>query len=189
MSKKIERNPVILKRERTALIIIDLQERIMNVMGEKERVISNALKLIRGFKVLHLPIFYTEQYPKGLGATCGELKEELEGLSAVQKLSFSCYGAENFFQRLIDNDIEQIVISGVESHVCVQQTVLDLIANGFQVNIAADAVSSRKEFDYMIALDRMNAHGAEITTTESVLFELLQNSGSDEFKAISKLVK
>ena len=104
-------------------------------------------------------------------------------------MTFSCFGAGNFFQRLRDNNVTQVVVGGIEAHVCVQQTVLDLIANQFQVNIAADAVSSRKEYDYKIALERMSRHGAEITTTESVLFELLTESGTDEFKQISKIIK
>lgn len=186
---KLERHKVILKKEQTALLIIDVQEKILNVMSRKDDLIKSCLKLIRGFKALNSPIFFTEQYPKGLGATAEELKAELTGLSPVQKLSFSCFGAENFFKRLIDNGIEQVVVAGIEAHVCVQQTVLDLIANGFQVNAAADALSSRNMLDYETALRRMDAHGAEITTTESILFEMLNVCGTEEFKAVSKIVK
>jgi nicotinamidase-related amidase len=189
MGITIKRNGKILIRDSSALLIIDIQDRILNVMQEHEKLITNTLKLIRGFKVLNLPIFYTEQYPKGLGPTTGKLLEELEGLSPVQKMSFSCQGAGNFFERLHDNNITQVVIAGIESHVCVQQTVLDLLANDFQVNVAADSVSSRSTLDCNIALERMRAHGAEITTAESVLFELLVTSETEEFKVISKIVK
>ena len=189
MDSTIERNVKILSREKAALLLIDIQEKILKVMNNPGQVIQNSIKLIKGFKILNIPIFYTEQYPKGLGETSALLRKELEGITAIQKLSFSCFGADNFFVRLKNNDISQIVIAGIESHVCVQQTTLDLLANKFQVDVAADAVSSRKETDYKFALDRMRAHGAEITTTEAILFELLNVSGTDEFKAISRIVK
>lgn len=185
---EIRRHEKILKRDSTALLVIDIQERILKVINENERVVDNALKLIKGFQILELPVLYTEQYPKGLGPTVSVLKEAL-GTSAAVKTTFSCSGADNLFPTLINSDLRQLAICGIESHVCVQQTVMDLLANGFQVNVAADAVSSRRELDYKIALDRMNKQGAEITTTESILFELLEKSGTEEFKAISKLVK
>lgn len=189
MDSSMKRNSKILVRDSTALLIIDIQEKILKVMADQNSVINNTIKLIKGFKVLNIPIFYTEQYPKGLGATAAQLQKELEGLSAIQKMSFSCFGAGNFFTRLKDNNVTQVVVAGIESHVCVQQTVLDLIANDFQVNVAADAVSSRKEADYKIALDRMKTHGVEVTSTEAILFELLNESGTEEFKLVSKIVK
>ena len=184
--KKHER---ILRREKSALLIIDIQERILPVIFEYERVVQNSIKLIKGFKTLGLPVYFTEQYPKGLGPTSSALKEALEDLKAVEKMSFSCSGAGDLFKTLIDKNISQVIVCGVESHVCVQQTVLDLIENGFQVNIAADAVSSRRKFDYEIALERMRANKAEITTSESILFELLNVCGTNEFKEIIKIVK
>ncbi len=185
----MKRHPKILKKEHTALLIIDIQEKILRVMENPESVINNTLKLIRGFKILNLPVFYTEQYPKGLGETSQQLKQELENNKAVQKLTFSCSGAENLFSTFKEKKLNQIVLCGIETHVCVQQTVLDLLANFFQVNVIADAVSSRKQIDYKTALSRMRNLGAEITTTESVLFELLEVCGTSEFKEISKLVK
>lgn len=189
MEATIKRNEKILSKESTALLIVDIQERILGVMNKPDDVIKNSTKLIRGFKTLNLPIYYTEQYPKGLGPTSSALLQELEGLTAIQKMTFSCQGAENLFITLKQNNISQVVVAGIESHVCVQQTVLDLLANDFQVNVAADAVSSRNELDYNIAVERMRTHGAEITTTESVLFELLVTSGTDEFKQVSKIIK
>jgi len=189
MEKPMNRNPKILVRESTALLCIDIQVKILKVMFSPGMVVNNSLKLIKGFKLLNIPIFYTEQYPKGLGNTAPQLQKELEGLSPIQKMSFSCFGASNFFNRLKDNNITQVVVAGIESHVCVQQTVLDLLANDFQCNVAADAVSSRHESDFNFALSRMREHGAEITTTESILFELLEDSGTEEFKQISKIIK
>lgn len=186
---EVIRNKIILRPENTALLIIDVQERILKVMRKHEALIENLLKLIRGFKILDLPVFYTEQYPKGLGSTVSELINELEEVEAIQKMSFSCSGAGDLFDDLKKKNIQQIVVCGIESHVCVQQTVLDLIAAGFQVDVAADGVSSRKKIDYKIALKRMRKNGAEVTTTESILFELLNVCGTDQFKAVSKLVK
>ncbi|HZW39804.1 MAG TPA: hydrolase [Ignavibacteriaceae bacterium] len=185
----LARNPKILSKDKTALLVIDIQEKILNVMHDSGMVVNNALKLIKGFKSLNLPIFFTEQYPQGLGPTTKVLLEELEGFTPIQKMSFSCFGAENLFQRLKDNKIEQVVVCGIESHVCVAQTVMDLLANEFQVNVCADAVSSRKEKDYEYALERMRDHKAEITTSEAVLFELLNVCGTEDFKTISKIVK
>jgi nicotinamidase-related amidase len=185
----MKRNSVILKKETSALLIIDLQERILPVIRNIDVVVENTIKLIKGFKVLQLPIYFTEQYPKGLGPTSQKIIDELEGHKAIQKMSFSCSGAGEFFDELHKKKLSQIIVCGVESHVCVQQTVLDLLANNFQVNLVADAVSSRKETDYSIALERMRNIGAEVTTTESVLFELLEVCGTTVFKEISKIVK
>lgn len=184
----VKRNKIILKKETTALLIIDIQERILKVIRKNEELVENVLKLIKGVKVLNLKTFYTEQYPKGLGPTLSILKTELTD-EALQKLTFSCSGAENLFAELKVNNIEQVVVCGIETHVCVQQTVLDLLANGFQVNVVADGVSSRKKNDYNTALSRMQNLGAEITTVESVLFELLEVCGTPEFKEVSKIVK
>lgn len=184
----MKRNPKILDRTKSALLVIDIQERILSVMQRHELLIENTLKLIKGCKTLSVPVYYTEQYPKGLSETAKVLKEELEG-TAIQKMSFSCSGAGELFDEFKKNGYSQIIVCGIESHVCVQQTVLDLLANDFQVDLAADAVSSRKDTDYKIAIDRMRANGAEVTTTESILFELLNVCGTDEFKTVSKLVK
>lgn len=185
----MERHSRILKIGKSALLVIDIQERILPVIFESGRVVQNSIKLIKGFSTLNLPIYYTEQYPKGLGPTDSAVKEALQNVHAIEKMSFSCAGAPGLFDELKSGNIEQVVLCGIESHVCVMQTALDLIAAGFQVQVASDAVSSRREFDYNIALKRMNSNGAEITLTESVLFELLEVCGTDQFKTISKLVK
>ncbi|MCB0732185.1 MAG: isochorismatase family protein [Ignavibacteriae bacterium] len=185
---EIKKHPAILKNENTALLIVDIQERIISVMRKHESLIENVVKLVKGIKVLNIPIFYTEQYPKGLGPTVKQIKNELNG-DAVKKLTFSCSGADNLFERLKNNNIEQIIVCGVESHVCVQQTVFDLLINNFQVNLAVNAVSSRFKVDYETAIKRMEKHGAEITTVESILFELLEVCGTPEFKGVSSLIK
>src|SRR5674476_364608 len=129
MNVSLQRNNKILLRDKAALLIIDIQEKILPVMNNPSQVINNTLKLIRGFKVLNIPIFYTEQYPKGLGATSDALLTELQGLSPIQKMSFSCYGAGNFFTRLTDNNVSQVVVAGIESHVCVPVSYTHLRAH------------------------------------------------------------
>ena len=186
---EVKRFSKLLKPNQTALLIIDVQERILPVISNYLLVVENTLKLIKGFKVLGLPLYYTEQYPKGLGPTVSSITKELGELKPFDKMSFSCSGASDLFEEFKKKNLSQIVVCGIESHVCVQQTVLDLIENGIQVNLAADAVSSRKEIDYNTALNRMRHHGAEVTTTESILFELLNICGTPQFKDISKIVK
>lgn len=186
---EMNRHPNILQKDNTALLVIDIQERILPVILEHERVVENTLKLINGFKILSLPVYFTEQYPKGLGPTEPGIRIALGESEAINKMTFSCIGAPGLFDQLKKKEIEQVVVCGIESHVCVMQTALDLLANDFRVHVAADAVSSRRKFDYDIALRRMQNNGAEITLTESVLFELLNVCGTDEFKAVSKLVK
>ena len=189
MNQNPIRHSTILKREETALLIIDIQEKIFRVMLNPEIVIQNTIKLIEGFKILDSPIFATEQYPKGLGETETRIKEALKNVVPIQKMTFSCYGAGDLFEILNYRKIKRVVVAGIESHVCVQQTALDLLANDFQVSLAADACSSRKEVDYSMALERMRKAGVIVTTTEAILFELLNVCGTEEFKKISKIVK
>lgn len=189
MENNFKSNPLILDKSKTALLIIDIQEKILSVMQNPESIVSNTIKLIKGFKILGSPILITEQYPKGLGPTQKDIANELGDIRIFQKMSFSGICAENLFPELRGKNIKQVVIAGIEAHVCVQQTALDLIANNFQVNLAVDAVSSRKKIDYETAIGRMRKHSIEITTTESVLFEMLRESGTNEFKQISKIIK
>lgn len=189
MENNVKRFDKLLTTDKTALLIIDMQEKIIRVINEYQIVVENTIKLIKGFKALGIPIYYTEQYPKGLGPTILSIQKELNGNEAIQKLSFSCSGAGDLFSELKKKGISQVVVCGIESHVCVQQTVLDLLANNFQVNLTADAVSSRRIKDYEISLSRMRQYGADITTTEAILFELLNVCGTDVFKEISNIVK
>jgi isochorismate hydrolase len=185
----INRFDKLLKPEITALLIIDIQERILPVINNYQQVVENTIKLIKGFKTIGLPMYYTEQYPKGLGPTISSIADELGELKPFNKMSFSCSGAGELFNEFKKKNLTQIVVCGIESHVCVQQTVLDLIENNIQVNLAADAVSSRKEIDYKTSIERMRYHNTEVTTTESILFELLKVCGTPNFKEISKIVK
>jgi nicotinamidase-related amidase len=176
-------------KENTLALIIDIQDRLFPHINEKEILEKNIRILISGLKVLDIPILLTEQYPKGLGFTIPAIKEALSTSPAIEKTAFSCCDEPAFMKSLADSGKKSIIIAGIESHVCVLQTVLDLLKIGFQPVVVEDCVSSRKPNDKKIALKRMNQEGAIISTYESILFELARVSGTEQFKAISKLVK
>ena len=183
------RHPNILKRGSAALLIIDVQERLVPVMKDMEAVEQNIIRLIEGCKLLGVPAFYTEQYSKGLGQTIPSIKENLDGIEPVEKLHFSVCCEKELMHQLREKGYQQLIVVGIESHVCVLQSALDLMQEGFQTHVVVDAVSSRKSLDKEISLQRMVTQGATLSTTESVLFELVKVAGSSEFKQISKLVK
>lgn len=170
-----------LDRSNAVLFVIDVQEKLMPVISNHEAIARNIERLIRGAKILGVPIVVTEQYVKGLGHTIEPLRKALAGdYQPIEKACFSGY-------RPLDR--KQVIVAGIETHVCVYQTVSDLLANGYEVTIVGDAVSSRSEENKDIALRRMLADGAKLSSTEMALFELTVVSGTDEFRAISKLVK
>jgi nicotinamidase-related amidase len=183
------RHTSILERRQTALLVIDIQERVHAVMRYREEVENNAQKLIRGCQLLQVPIFLTEQYPKGLGHTIASIRYALQATLPIQKMTFSCCGSDELMKTFREKGIRQVVLAGIETHVCVLQTALDLLADNFQVHVARDAVSSRRELDHQTALQRLAQAGAIITTVEMALFELMVRADSAEFKEVSKLIK
>lgn len=176
-----------LNAQSTALLLIDVQERINGVMADQSHLVRQEV-LLEAFDVLDLPVVTTEQYPKGLGPTVPNLATLLPS-AAVEKTTFSCARQPEAMEAIEATGRKQIVVTGIETHVCVLQTTLDLLERGYEVHVPHDAVNSRRNTDKEWALHRMAAAGAVITTTESVLFELLNRSGTDDFKAVSKLVK
>lgn len=184
----LPRSVELCSKDDTRLLIVDMQEKFVPVIDEIDRVTTNCVKLLEGAKLLGIPISATEQYPKGLGVTIPEIAEHLE--SVPEKLEFSCLNSLDWAAPDADNEgRSRVIVAGIETHVCIQQTTLDLLAMGFRVYIPADAVSSRKPFDREVALQRMADSGAVISTTESLLFELCQTAEAAEFKEISRLVK
>jgi nicotinamidase-related amidase len=176
-------------KDKSVLLVIDLQERIFPAIHENEKLLKNVPVLVEGLKALHLPVFVTEQYVKGLGPTVGEIARCIEGIGRIEKSSFSCCDEPKFMLELAACGRDHVIITGIESHVCVLQTVIDLKHSGYHPVVVEDCISSRKPNDKLIALKRMRHEGAIITTYEAVLFELLRYSGGETFKAISKLVK
>ncbi len=178
----------LLQKEQTALLVIDVQERLMPVIHEQEKIFANVNKLLRGAEILGLETIITEQYPKGLGNTCKEV-EIGENKTLIEKMCFSCMLSEPVTEQLKLTNKKSLIVCGVESHICVLKTTLDALKQGYEVHVVADAVSSRAAENKQIALDRMRQAGAFITSVEMILFMLLDKAGTDEFKAISKLIK
>jgi len=178
----------LLSRQDSRLLIVDVQQKLLDRIAVAEQLVANCRRLTQAATILKIPVEATEQYPKGLGSTPHELAELLPEMP--EKLRFSSVEVLDWGTAAEQPDNRhQVVVAGIESHICVLQTVLDLMAYGFHVFVPADAVASRHKFDWTIALDRMAASGAVITTTESVLFEWCEVAGTPEFKKISQLVK
>jgi nicotinamidase-related amidase len=184
----LPKSPELMRPADTALLVIDVQERLLAVQPDAKRITWNIRRLLDGAKILGLRTACTEQYPEKLGPTPPELAERLADKPA-SKLTFSCGECGEIFDAWQADGIDRVLVCGIETHVCVQQTVLDLLAAGYQVFVAADAVGSRHEVDHKFALRRMEASGALLTTTEAALFEWCHAAGTPEFKEISKLAK
>ncbi len=180
------RSPELMNRGDTGLLVIDVQTKLMDKMAERDSVVANIARLVEGAKILGIPVQATEQYPKGIGPTVPELIDRLP--NRPEKLTFSCCGLPEVAEQFRSRGVHKILLAGIEAHVCVQQTALDLLAQGFRVYVAADAVASRKDLDRDLGLRRVERAGAVLTTTESALFEWTERAGTPEFKLISKLV-
>jgi nicotinamidase-related amidase len=178
-----------ISRADAVLVIIDIQGNLAQAMFDKENLFANTVKLIKGFKVLNLPIIVTEQIPQKLGPTLPQVAVELGIFNPIAKESFSCWDEKNFKQALEASGRRHVVLIGIECHVCVYQTALDLIANGYNVHLVADAVSSRTPENRQIGIDAMKSAGAHITSTEMVLFELLRTAADPNAKEFFKIVK
>lgn len=176
-----------LRRDATTLLVIDIQERLLPVIDGSTELEARTRAAIDGAKALSLPVIATEQYPKGLGATVSGLAELID--HPIEKLSFSCCGVEAFDRALAETSRETVLVTGIETHVCVLQTCLDLVERGMQPVVLADCVGSRHRRDHDLAIDRMRGAGVVITTVESALFELVGVAGTEEFRQVSRLVK
>lgn len=178
-----------IKREDTIGLIIDYQERLVPVIKGNDILIKNTCLLINGLKILDIPMLVSQQYTKGLGMTVDEIQKEITPFSYLDKITFSCYEDKGIREEIERQNKKNIIICGIESHICVLQTVIDLLADGYNVIVVLDCIGSRKEGDREAALKRMEKEGALFTTYESILFELTYEAGNDTFKAISRLIK
>jgi nicotinamidase-related amidase len=180
----------ILELSRSALLIIDMQEAFRANIPDFDRYASRIAIAARGALLLNLPIIVTEQYPKGLGHTASEIREVLPTTSdIIEKTTFSSCGAQQFQAQLERGRTNQILVTGIEAHICVNQTVHDLLAAGFQAHLLTDCVASRKETDRMAAFQKMQSSGAIASSVEMALFELMRDSRHEQFKAIQGLIK
>jgi nicotinamidase-related amidase len=173
----------------TLLVIVDVQGKLAHLMHNRDSLFKNLKTAIQGAKALELPILLTEQYPEGMGQTIPEIASALDGVMPISKTSFSCCGSEAFMAALDQIGRYQILLAGIEAHVCVQQTALDLMENGYEVQVLADAVSSRDPENRELAFQRMRHAGAAITSTEAALFEILRRADVPGFKQVLSLVK
>ncbi len=185
----MKHNLLRVNRAKAGLVVVDIQERLLPAMLEKERVTGNSEKLIRAARILGVPVVATEQYRKGLGSTVPEIAAAMENFAPLEKLTFSACGAEGWHTALKEANVSDFILCGIECHVCVTQTCLDLLDCGFRVFVVADATSSRTAENYSAGLERMRDAGAVIASTEMILFELLGKAGTGEFKQVLNLVK
>lgn len=178
-----------LEVDKTVLVLVDVQEKLSRAMHERDALIENTVRMVKGAVVLGLPIVCSEQNPRGLGQTVPEVAGLLPGLNAVTKLSFSCWGEPAFVEELKKHKRPQVVLGGIECHVCVYQTVRDLVKEGYRVEVLADAVSSRTLANKEIGLAKCKEVGASITSVEAALFEMLVIAEGDKFKQMLGVVK
>lgn len=178
-----------LSRRNALLLVIDMQERLLRQIEKTNEVVAGAITLIKCSQILGVPTLATEQYPEGIGPTLPELTLALGSKPAIAKRTFSCCREEAFMKTFDSLGRKQVIIAGIETHVCVLQTAYDLVQKGYEVQIAENAVGSRKNADKLNAIRRMQASGIEITCVESAVFELLETSACSEFKQILPLIK
>lgn len=180
----------LLDRARSALVVIDVQERYLPHLFEGARMVEGVRRLIEGAKRVDVPILLTEQYPRGLGHTAAVVREALPtACAAIEKSSLSCLGEPAFAARLRETGRTQVVVAGIEAHACVNQTAHELLEQGFEVHLAIDAVTARFRRDYETALARLERAGAIPTTVEAVLLEWVRTAESPEFQAMRALIR
>ena len=192
MSQAATPHPMTLDRARTALVVIDVQERLFPAMDadHREEVMRNIKVLTATARRLNLGTLVTEQYPKGLGHTLEEVKDALPPeVQPVEKVAFSCQGVDAFRSRLTATGARQLLLAGIEAHVCVLMSALDLLADGYAVHIVADAVTSRTQANWRLAMAQLRQAGAVVTTTETVLFQLLRQADTDDFRELARLIR
>ena len=183
------KHPFFMEKEDALLAVIDVQEKLFAVMDQQEKMVKNIGTLIQTAQRLHLPIVVTEQYPEGLGPTIPALRQLLGEEQPFAKLVFSCWRAEPFWVRLTDLGRKTVILTGMEAHICVLQTALDLLQAGFSVHVPVDAVCSRSKEHWKVAIEQLQMAGAVITCAETVAFELLQEAGTEDFRVLSKLFR
>lgn len=174
-------------KEDSLVLLIDVQEKLYPHMNNKEKLSQKIITLLKGITVLGVPLVAARQYPQGLGDTIEELRPYIN--ECYDKITFSCCGNDNLITRLRESGCKYVIITGIEAHICVLQTVIDVKALGYIPVVVTDAISSRGQQDYEITLRRMEYEGAILTTVESILFELCREAGNEVFKTISRLVK
>ncbi|PID00933.1 hydrolase [Sporosarcina sp. P29] len=178
-----------LQTNQTVFVLVDVQGKLAQIVNESKELHDNLEKLIKGLQVLDVPILWLEQYPDGLGPTTETLSNLLEGQQPIAKMTFSAMGNEEFVNQLEKLGRKQVLIAGIETHICVYMTAADLVKHGYEVEVVVDAVTSRTEANKMIGLQKMKHLGVSGTCVETALYELLGKAGTDEFKQVLKVIK
>lgn len=192
MSQPHDPHSMTFSRERTVLVVCDVQERLFSAMDadHREEVVRNIKVLTTSARRLGLPILVTEQYPKGLGHTLPEVADTLgPGVEPLAKVTFSCCGTDSFRDRLAATGARHVVLTGIEAHVCVLLSALDLVSMDYRVHVVADAVTSRTQANWRLAMAQLRQAGAVVTATESVLFQLLRQADTEEFRELARLIR
>ncbi|MGO9612051.1 MAG: hydrolase [Dissulfurispiraceae bacterium] len=182
-------NKFFITRHNSILALIDIQDKLAAIMKSRDELVENCLHLIEIATLLKMPIVLTEQYPKGLGRTVEKIIKKLPVYEPFEKLTFSSCEERKFSDALRQHDKKTVILTGMEAHICILQTCIGLLEKGYDVHLVCDAVCSRTENNWKMAMEFMRDAGAVITSTETVLFQLLKNAGTDEFKIISKRIK
>jgi nicotinamidase-related amidase len=180
---------MLLDKEHTGLAVIDVQDRLMQVMGQEKRVTKNISALLHLSNLYDLPVIFTEQYSKWLGSTVKQLRDKSPSYDPVQKMDFNCCAVDLFNVRLKEKNLKNIILTGIESHICIFQTCEALLERGYNVHIPRDAVDSRTEENWLVGIELMRKDGAVITSAETIIFQLLKRAGTAEFKEMLKIVK
>ncbi|WBA86209.1 hydrolase [Endozoicomonas sp. GU-1] len=178
-----------LNLDTTVLVVVDVQGKLATLMHEHESLFDNIVTMVKGARLLDVPIIWLEQVPEKLGGTIPELADELSDFSPVRKTSFSACGEPAFMSALEQTGGRQVLLTGIETHICVYQTAMDLLAGGYEVEVLVDGVSSRTLQSKEVALDKMSALGADLTTVEMALFELMKSADAPQFRDVARLIK
>jgi nicotinamidase-related amidase len=179
----------LLNADSTGVVLLDVQEKLMPVMGRQEKVTENILRLLHLSKLYNLSFVLTEQYPKWLGSTLPEIKEVLSSYDPIEKLHFNCCDVDTFNSRLESEDLTNIILMGVESHICIFMTCISLLKKGYKIHVPQDAVDSRTDENWRVGLELMREAGALITSTETIIYQILNKAGTKEFKEMLKRIK
>jgi nicotinamidase-related amidase len=180
-----------LEADQCALVVVDIQQKLLPPIFNKDELVRNSQLLVRLANILSIPIMLTTQYSKGLGATVPEIASLLDGTQAIDKLEFSCFGSQLFRDALkaLPGSRNTVLLCGMEAHICVMQTALGALNEGYLVHVASDAIGSRSEWNWKVGLDRMRDAGAVISSTEMMMYELLRCSGTAQFKELLPYLK
>jgi len=178
-----------LHKDRMALLVVDFQDRLLPKIPVADKVVAEASRLIEFATLLDIPIVLTEQYPKGLGPTVGSMRDALSGIAPVEKVTFGCFGDAGFCAALEATGRSQLLLTGIETHVCIMQTALGGLDEGYDIYVARDAVASREKAQHKAGLARMRAAGVNEVTVEMAMFEALREAGTPAFKSVLPLIR